>query len=456
MLDITPLLFIKKAIEAKAIGRLIGLSYTMDNFIKYILSISSQIQGRCLTDEQYDFVKGTLPDNEQKEFFDLKIITTKKDNSESIQYLITDKVIINQLENQEVSNHIDLSKYDVDTATTDYGDQIQRYTKYMLSGLRKIILDSHYTLETTCKLIAQFILSIFNQEEETYFSTKDNLLFKEIHFYKYAKEAKKASNAYEIVSYKEVVDKIVGKEKYFGDSKSPYIRVVDNKEIIITSSVEALNIIDLLTKNIFLNLINDNISELVKKYNKNYNFSIDTFTYDDDHLDNYDDYNNTLNADNFIKIIYHHAAKHLYFTFDFRSLGNVKMLALKHKGDGTRVVKVYTDAVEIEQYSIQQQPDIKPEKLISQIIAHISILLSPFASLRSHILLKDDSSQQKLSPIKKIFNAFCELLKADYNSPDVLGTQWFTKLEKQFDKEVIDNLNKSDLLGNDVSYNLDF
>ncbi len=71
-------------------------------------------------------------------------------------------------------------------------------------------------------------------------------------------------------------------------------------------------------------------------------------------------------------------------------------------------------------------------------------MLSPFASLRSHDSLTNDEEQ--LSPIQKIFNAFCELLKADYDSSDVLDQEWSDDLEHQFDTKIINSLNKADLL----------
>lgn len=117
------------------------------------------------------------------------------------------------------------------------------------------------------------------------------------------------------------------------------------------------------------------------------------------------------------------------------------------------MVRVHPSATAkgIELYSIIDKSDIQPEKLITQVITHISILLSPFTSLRSHVSLIND--EETLSPIQKIFSAFCELLKEDYN-----GQQWVNTIEKQFDAKIINSLNEADLLGNnDVQqYDLDF
>lgn len=424
MRHVTPLLFLKQALGIKVLDVSIGKNCTVDNFIKYILAISDQIQGRYLTQEQYDTVSQKL--NRQEDFFNIKVITTKRDNTKETKYLIANEDLIEQLESHEIN----LLEYNVDESKRDYTTEFQRYIKYVLSGFQKMILDDYYILETTCELIAKFILTTLSQQEGVYFSTKDNMLFKEIRLYQHMKGAKLDDTVpYEVVSHKEIVDRIEGnKFKYQGNKKEPHIRIVDIKEQIVQNTLEALDIIDSLIKGIVLNVSSiesDKISLLLNKYNgenNKYNFKINTFTYKDNSLDNYTDYEDPLTENNCNQIFHCHAAKHLYLIFNFRSLGIEKMFAPKQKGDRTGIVKVYPSDGEqsSEQYSIQKSVTAIPAKelLIQQAISHISLILAPFSSLNSNIVFEEDVNQQGLSPIKQIFNSFCELLKADYNSPE--------------------------------------
>ncbi|WP_375331292.1 hypothetical protein [Candidatus Tisiphia endosymbiont of Oplodontha viridula] len=455
---VTPLLFLKQALGIKVLDVSIGKNYTVDNFIKYILAISDQIQGRCLTQEQYDSQKL----NRQEDFFNIKVITTKRDSTKKIKYLITNEDLIEQLESHEIN----LSEYNVDESKRDYTTEFQRYIKYVLSGFQKMILDDYYILETTCELIAKFILTTLSQQEGVYFSTKDNMLFKEIRLYQHMKGAKLDDTVpYEVVSHKEIVDRIEGnKFKYQGNKKEPHIRIIDVKEQIVQNTVEALDIIDSLIKGIVLNVSSiesDKISLLLNKYNK-YNFKINTFTYKDNSLDNYTDYEDPLTENNCNQIFHCHAAKHLYLIFNFRSLGTEKMFAPKQKGDRTGIVKVYTSNSEqlSEQYSIQKSATAIPAKepLTQQVISHISLMLAPFSSLNSNVTLEEDVNQQGLSPIKQIFNSFCKLLKADYSSPNILDQVWYNDLERQFNIELIDKLDENLSVSGDTyrQDNLDF
>jgi hypothetical protein len=462
MHHVTPLLFIKQALGIKVLDISIGKNYTVDNFIKYILAISDQIQGRCLTQEKYDSQKLNM----QEDFFNIKVITTKRDNTKETKYLITNETLIRQFENHDMN----LSAYNVDESKRDYTTEFQRYIKYVLSSFQKMILDDYYILETTYELMAKFILTTLSQQEGVYFSTKDNMLFKEIRLYQHMKGAKLDDTVpYEVVSHKEIVDRIEeNKFKYQGNKKKPHIRIVDIKEQIVQNAVEALEIIDSLLKGIGINIGNitsDKISSLLSKYNSEdnkYNFPINIFTYGSDILNNPASYEDELTEDNCNQIFHCHAAKHLYLIFNFRSLGTEKMFAPKQKGDRTGIFNVYTSNSEqiSEQYSIQKSATAIPTKepLKQQVISHISLMLAPFSSLNSNIVLEEDVNQQGVSPIKQIFNSFCELLKADYNSPNILDQEWCDELGSQFDIETINRLDKNLSLSGNIyeQDNLDF
>ncbi|WCR55964.1 hypothetical protein [Rickettsia asembonensis] len=435
---ITPLMFIKTALKAQTQDTF-SKNYLVGNFIDYILAMSNRVQGVCLTQEQYDAYH--QQNDPKKVCFNIKVTTIKRDNTKIAKYLIPN----------ESEEYKKLPEYNSDETRKDYTMLFRHYVKYVLSGLQKMLLDSHYTLETTCELMAKFILTVFNQEREKYFSTIDNILFKEIRLYKYAREAKIASNAYDSISHKEIIDRVREKEKYLGENKSPYIRIIDIKEMMIQNAVKALMIIDLLTKkNIMLHWDESDVI-LFESYNKDYNFKIDTLTHDDDTLANYTNYEDALTRDNYSGVFHYHAAKHLYQIFDFRSLGNEKMFALKQSKDGTRVVKVYPSDNKqlIEQYSIQSSTTAElttesKELLTQQAISHSFLILSLFSSLSSHIPFEEDD----MSPIGQIFSSFCQLLMADYSLPNTLNQEWYNGLQVQFNTEVINRLSENlDLSG---------
>ena len=467
MHDVTSYMFIRKALKSQIKDVLDGKAYILNNFIDYILAISKQIQGICLTQDEYnDVKKKILLSKDNEEFFDLSIIT-KKDNSDITRYLITNKSIIDKLHNPSIDDITESSllKYNETTAKENYLTQFQRYIKYVFNNLKQMILDSL----DTCELTTKFIASIF--DPEGYLVEKNNVLFKKILLYRYVWQARDAyDQSVKTLSNKDTFEDIsdTEREKIIGETKGPYIRIINDKKAIVERSVQALDIIEQLINHSLYQNNNDKTNNLLSEYNDNYNRDIRELTYEYDESESDDesepdftlkDYNKNLSQDNLYKIFHYHAAKALYFVCDFQSLGQGKriLVSVQEEGEETEVVKVHPSATGkgIEQYYIIDKPDIQPEKLITQVIAHISTLLSPFASLRSHASLTNDEEQ--LSPIQKIFSAFCELLKEDYNLPNILGQQWFSTIQEQFDAKIINSLNEADLLGNnDVQYDLDF
>lgn len=315
----------------------------------------------------------------------------------------------------------------------------------------------------TCELTAKFIASIF--DPEGYLIEENNVLFKQISLYNTVKEARDAYDQFvRTLPNKDIFQNISEKEctKIIGETKGPYIRIIDDKKAIVERSVQALDIIEQLINHSLYQNNNDKTNNLLSEYNGNYNRDIRKLINERDENEPefaLQHYNQDLSHENLYKVFHYHAAKALYFICDFQSLGQGKriLVSTQEEGEETEVVKVHPSATGkgIEQYYIIEKPDIQPEKLITQVIAHISILLSPFASLRSHASLTND--EQQLSPIQKIFSAFYELLQEDYNSPNILGQQWSNTIQEQFDTKIINSLNEADLLGNnDVQYDLDF
>ncbi|MFU7501026.1 MAG: OTU domain-containing protein [Candidatus Tisiphia sp.] len=464
MRDVTSYMIINKGLNIQRKDILaVGKDYILNNLRDYILDISKQIQGICLTQDEYNNVKILLKDD--KEFYNFSIIT-KNNPPDITRYLTTNKNIIDKLYNlnQEEIQESSLQNYNENTAKKDYIIQIQRYIKCVFNSLMQTMLDSM----DVCELTAKFIASIF--DPEGYLIEENNILFKQILLYKTVKDARGAYGRTVELPNKDTVKYITDAEyeKIIGETKGPYIRIIDNKETIVKKSVQALDIIEQLINHSLCQNNNDKTNNLLSEYNDNYNRDIRGLINEHDESESDDDsepefvlqhYNQELSHENLYKVFHYHAAKALYFICDFQSLGqgNRILVSTQEELEGTEVVRVHPSATTkaIELYSIIDKSDIQPEKLITQVISHISILLSPFASLRSHDSLTNDEEQ--LSPIQKIFNAFCELLKADYNSSDVLDQEWSDDLEHQFDTKIISSLNKADLLGNDIQqYDLDF
>ncbi|WP_425360602.1 OTU domain-containing protein [Candidatus Tisiphia endosymbiont of Ceraclea dissimilis] len=458
MHDVTSYMFIRKALKSQIKDVLDGKAYILNNFRDYILAISKQIQGVCLTQDEYnDVKKKILLSKDDEEFFDLSIIT-KKDNSEIIRYLITNTSVIKKL-NELTTKDVEAigSEYNESAAKENYVTQLQRYIKYVFNNLKQMMLDSL----DTCELTAKFIVSIF--DPEGYLIEENNILFKQILLYKTVKEARGAYGLPDKLPNKGTVKYIndAEYEKIIGETKGPYIRIIDNKETIVEKSVRALDIIEqLINHSLYQN--NNDKTNLLSEYNDNYNRNIRELINEHDESEPefaLQHYNQDLSHENLYKVFHYHAAKALYFICDFQSLGqgNRILVSTQEEGEKTEVVRVHPSATAkgIELYYIIDKSNIQPEKLITQVVAHISILLSPFTSLRSHVSLIND--EETLSPIQKIFSAFCELLKEDYNLPNILGQQWFNTIQEQFDAKIINSLNTADLLGNtDVQYDLDF
>lgn len=463
MHNVTSYMVISKALKSQIKDVLTGKAYILNNFRDYILAISKQIQGVCLTQDEYNDVKKILL-KDDKEFYNLSIVS-KNNPPDITRYLTTNKNIIEKLHNlnQEEIQESSLRNYNENTSKEDYIIQIQRYIKCVVNSLMQTILDSL----DACKLTAKFIASIF--DPEGYLIEDNNVLFKQILLYKTVKEARGAYGRTVELPNKDTVKYITDAEyeKIIGETKGPYIRIIDNKETIVEKSVRALDIIEQLINHSLYQNNNDKTNNLLSEYNDNYNRDIRELIDEHDESESDDesepkfalqDYNQDLSHANLYEVFHYHAAKALYFIYDFQSLGQGdSVLVSTEEVEQTEVVRVHPSATGkgIEQYYIIDKPDIQPKKLITQVISHISILLSPFASLRSHDSLTNDKEQ--LSPIQKIFSAFCELLKADYNSSDVLDQEWSDDLEYQFDTKIINGLKGIDLVGNDVQqYDLDF
>lgn len=450
MHNVTSYMVISKALKSQIKDVLTGKAYILNNFRDYILAISKQIQGVCLTQDEYNDVKKILL-KDDKEFYNLSIVS-KNNPPDITRYLTTNKNIIEKLHNlnQEEIQESSLRNYNENTSKEDYIIQIQRYIKCVVNSLMQTMLDSL----DACELTAKFIASIF--DPEGYLIEDNNVLFKQILLYKTVKEARGAYGRTVELPNKDTV-KYITDADVIGETKGPYIRIIDNKTTIVEKSVRALDIIEqLINHSLYQN--NNDKANLLSEYNDNYNRDIRELI--DEHDESEPEfalqhYNQELSHKNLYTVFHYHAAKALYFICDFQSLGqgNRILVSTEEEVETTEVVRVHPSATAkgIELYSIIDKSDIQPEKLITQVITHISILLSPFTSLRSHVSLIND--EETLSPIQKIFSAFCELLKEDYN-----GQQWVNTIEKQFDAKIINSLNEADLLGNnDVQqYDLDF
>lgn len=459
MHNVTSYMVISKALKSQIKDVLTGKAYILNNFRDYILAISKQIQGVCLTQDEYNDVKKILL-KDDKEFYNLSIVS-KNNPPDITRYLTTNKNIIEKLHNlnQEEIQESSLRNYNENTSKEDYIIQIQRYIKCVVNSPMQTILDSL----DACKLTAKFIASIF--DPEGYLVEKNNVLFKKILLYRCVWQARDAyDQSVKTLSNKDTFEDISNteREKIIGKTKGPYIRIIDDKKAIVERSVQALDIIEQLINHSLYQNNNDKTNNLLSEYNDNYNRDIRELIDEHDKSEPkfaLQDYNQDLSHANLYEVFHYHAAKALYFICDFQSLGqgDSVLVSTEEEVEQTEVVRVHPSATGkgIAQYYIIDKPDIQPKKLITQVISHISILLSPFASLRSHDLLTNDKEQ--LSPIQKIFSAFCELLKADYNSSDVLDQEWSDDLEYQFDTKIINGLKGIDLVGNDVQqYDLDF
>lgn len=265
MHNVTSYMVISKALKSQIKDVLTGKAYILNNFRDYILAISKQIQGVCLTQDEYNDVKKILL-KDDKEFYNLSIVS-KNNPPDITRYLTTNKNIIEKLHNlnQEEIQESSLRNYNENTSKEDYIIQIQRYIKCVVNSLMQTMLDSL----DACELTAKFIASIF--DPEGYLIEDNNVLFKQILLYKTVKEARGAYGRTVELPNKDTV-KYITDADVIGETKGPYIRIIDNKTTIVEKSVRALDIIEQLINHRLYQNNNDNynrdIRELIDEHDE--------------------------------------------------------------------------------------------------------------------------------------------------------------------------------------------
>lgn len=420
MRHVTPCAFLIEIIKSNILGSLTPYQ-SLEGIIKFVILLLPQEKGAAFSSqdlELYDTSLGEAVISSSSKHMEYSASPTSK-GKQKVHFVSPNKMdqIIDAF-NTPTKLNIAIEKYQ-----TLYGQFCKAGFKQLIEAVKDDTNDATIAAEA----IARMIFILFNQRDNAVYPTEGNTLSTEIRYYRTMEDAAAKNKDYEVLTAKELKDKISQKNDINGK-----VRIVDCEGSQVKKSKDALESLNKMLSSSINFLTTKKKKAKIDDYNKNYNklVKLTNEILDPLELSKISPYNINISEKATADEINYHVAKHLFVVFDYKALEEDVFVQSRTKSEqktysayttaktdnlsynfqflngddyrtkSTLVVQSYNDQAIFrneEQLDLDESLPLKLSKLATKIVEHAFICLLSFTSLSKKKVL--DSVLEKFTKI---------------------------------------------------------